>query len=72
MYYITIDREQTTRAQSRENGGKMRKFVLVYQVKINYEITSKVVDARNVSEAWERLEEIETRRIIASINAWEV
>lgn len=50
----------------------MRKFVLVYQVKINYEITSKVVDARNVSEAWERLEEIETRRIIASINAWEV
>lgn len=50
----------------------MRKFVLVYQLKINYEITSKVVEARNVYEAWERLEEIETRRIIASINAWEV
>ena len=50
----------------------MRKFVLVYQLKINYEITSKVVEACNVSEAWERLEEIETRRIIASINAWEV
>lgn len=50
----------------------MRKFVLVYQVKINYEITSKVIESRNVSEAWERLEEIETRRIIASINAWEV
>lgn len=31
----------------------MRKFVLVYQLKINYEITSKVIEARNVSEAWE-------------------
>ena len=72
VYYITINREQTTRTQSRGNGVKMRKFVLVYQLKINYEITSKVVEARNVSEAWERLEEIETRRIIASINAWEV
>ena len=50
----------------------MRKFVLVYQLKTNYEITSKVVEARSVSKAWERLEEIETRRIIASINAWEV
>lgn len=50
----------------------MRKFVLVYQLKINYEITSKAVEARSVSKAWERLEEIETRRIIASINAWEV
>lgn len=39
---------------------------------MRYENYLVLAEARNVSEAWERLEEIETRRIIASINAWEV
>lgn len=47
----------------------MKTYILVYQVKKNYEKRTKTIKAENIAAAWEKLEEIEEDRIICQILA---
>lgn len=47
----------------------MKEYILVYEVKRDYERRMKCVKARNEAQAWRRLEGIEKDRIICQIMA---
>lgn len=47
----------------------MKEYILVYEVKKNYERRMKCVEARDEEQAWRRLEGLEKDRIICQVVA---
>lgn len=63
---VTTKENKTTNQEDKKN---MKEYILVYEVKKNYERRMKCVEARDEEQAWRRLEGLEKDRIICQVMA---